>query len=81
MQTGIHRVAFGEKHLTISTQIFVLRSYTRMIFDFSSNPFNLKDFQACHTSHLATFAVKGFQPTGSCSLPGEAEEKKFLANR
>lgn len=81
IQTSVDHVAFGSKHLTIWTKIFVLRSYTQMIFDFSSNPFNLKDFQACHTSHLATFAMKGFQPTGSRSLPREAEEEKFLANR
>lgn len=50
-------------------------------FDFSSKLVSLKDFQACHTSHLATSARKGCQPTGSHSLPREAEEEKFLANK
>lgn len=56
------------------------RSLTRMIFDFTSKPFNLKDFQACHMSHLATFALKRFQPTGSHSLPRKAEAEKCLAS-
>lgn len=50
-------------------------------FDFSSKLVSLKDFQACHTSHLATSARKGCQPTGSHSSPREAEEEKFLANK
>lgn len=64
-----------------SFRLFVLRSYTQMVVDFSSSSFSLKDFQAWHTSHWATFTLKGSQPTGSCSRPRESEEGKFLAYR
>jgi hypothetical protein len=45
----LYRKVFGQDWLLILTQVFLIRSST-WVFDFSSKPFNPKDFQACHMS-------------------------------